>query len=204
MRHAEVEGHRRPVQGGARVRGYRHAARRPLQGCVQPQARAVWARPGRPARRSAVGAASREPAAPLSRSARSSVWPMRPVTPNIAIPVTRRRRLIDRAGEELLDPLEERCSRGLWPPSCSEASNRHSNSFCSPLKARPASRSPRGRTGRPAAPPRTGFTPFSRMRNTRPDCVSGGILQHHLAVERRHLDRTAERGGGEADRHLAG
>ena len=56
----------------------------------------------------APGAACTDPAAPLSRSTRSSVWPMRPVTPNIAIPVTRRRRLVDRAGEEFLDALEER------------------------------------------------------------------------------------------------
>ena len=42
------------------------------------------------------------------------------------------------------------------------------------------------------------------MRNTRPDWVSRGNLEHHLAVERRHLDRAAEGRGGEADRHLAG
>ena len=53
------------------------------------------------------------------------------------------------------------------------------------------------------APPRTGFTPFSRSRNTRPDWVSRRHLELDVAVERRHFDRAAERRGDEADRHFA-
>ncbi len=82
-----------------------------------------------------------------SRSARSNACPMRPVMPNTARRVPRH--LVDRAGEELLDALEEGSARAAG--GCPAAATPRTSSAVPSARrsGSPASRPPPGRTGRP-------------------------------------------------------
>ncbi len=92
---------------------------------------------------------------------------------------------------------------GSGRPPRGQLSNLRSSSFCCALRSTGVSTTTRQNRS-PVAPPRTGLMPLSRRRNTRPDWVPAGILIGRLALERRHVDAAAERGGRETDRHLAG
>src|SRR5204862_11523 len=62
-------------------------------------------------------------------------------------------------------------------PACvvSDSSSRRISSRCSSVRCTGVSTTTRQKRS-PRAPPRTGFTPLSRRRKTRPDWVSGGIF----------------------------
>ena len=136
-----------------------------------------------------------------SPAARTSACPIRPLTPMIATPshvqrcppekkLSRLRRILSHAARgaavalqgffQLLDDLTLLGAESLTGVSTTTRQNRS-----------------------PREPPRTGFTPLSRSRKTRPDWVSDRNLEGHFAIERRHLDRAAERRGGETHRHFA-
>src|ERR1019366_43905 len=126
---------------------------------------------------------------------------MRPVMPNTATPGIGI--LLDRARKEFLDAGEKRLfarlvaallQRGLEFPEQFllfgvEAHRRFDH--------HPAKQVP----GRTAAHRPHAF--FANAKHA-PGLRLAGDLEHHLADERRHLDRTAQVRGGEADRHLAG
>src|ERR1700677_1864014 len=136
---------------------------------------------------------------------------MRPVIPKIATPGIqpplriRRARdtLVDRAGKELLDALEERLLTRLMAALLERWVEFLQNLLLLGVKTEPrldhhatkqiagaaAANRPHALLAHAKYPPGLGLA-----RN----------LDDHLAVQRRHFHRSAERGRGEADRHLAG
>src|SRR6185437_5807493 len=136
------------------------------------------------------------------RAAHSSACPMRPVMPKIAR-ACMRRGLIDGPGEELLDALEESLLAGLMTALIerrlefleqffllgAQTHRRLDHDPAEQVAGRPAPHRAHAFLAHAKHPPRLGLH---------------GNLQDHLAVERRHLHRAAERRRGKADRHLAG
>ena len=128
--------------------------------------------------------------------------PSRPLTPSTATFVMS----AAHPAEELLARPRARSARADCAACRPRAAK--SRTCAAVLSARtsgpPASRRRRGRTGRRSAPPRTGLMPFSRSRNTRPDCVPAGILMLAWPSSVGTSIAAAERRRHEADRHLAG
>ena len=100
-------------------------------------------------------------------------------------------------------PSKNDCSRGLWLPSCSEASKLRSSSFCSAVRLTGVSTTTRQNRSPARAAAHRAHALLAQPENAA-GLGLGRNLEHHFAVERRHLDRATERRGGEADRHLAG
>src|SRR5580658_717735 len=157
---AEIQRHSRLFQSRRRIRRHRHAASHALGGGIESQPRARAG--GHGAAQPQIGCLGERPQQGLPHAPGDAEY--RDPRHQSSAPV-----------KNFLTPSKKLCSRGLWLPSCSEASNFLSNSFCSPLKDTGVSTMTRQNRS-PADPPRTGRTPFSRSRNTRPDWVSAGIL----------------------------
>ena len=85
--------------------------------------------------------------------------------------------LIGGTGRSASRPRESpsRAARAARRAPCSDSSSCRSSSRCSVDRCTGVSTTTRQNRS-PRAPPRTGFTPLSRRRNTRPDWVSAGIL----------------------------
>src|ERR1700722_4942174 len=138
-------------------------------------------------------------AAARSRNARSTDCPMRPVIPKIASPAT----LVHRAGEKLLHPFEERLLARLVT-----ALLKRGLEFLEQLLL--LGRKSHGRLDDHAAEQVPGRTAAHRTHALlahaeHPAGLSfARNLENDLAIERRHLHRTPERGRREADRDLAG
>src|SRR6202142_2041390 len=126
---------------------------------------------------------------------------MRPVMPNTATPGIGI--LLDRARKEFLHAREKRLFARLVATLLQRGLEFLEQFLLFGIEAHrrfdhhPAKQVP----GRTAA-----HRPHALLANAKhaPGLGLAGDLDHHLAVERRHLDRTAQRRRGEADRHLAG
>src|ERR1700726_3016256 len=137
-----------------------------------------------------------------SRNACTRDCPMRPVMPKIARAGISKA-LVDRAGKEFLDALEERLFARLMAALPQRGLEFLQQFLLLGVQAdRSLDHHPAKQVAGRAAAHRA--NPFFAHPKDPSGLSLAGYLENHLAIERRHLDRTAEGGGGEADRNLTG